>query len=254
MHRKGKEQNYKNFTSEFRNAFVVRNKCEQLKLEKQHKSIDRLRAHESLDLMNKKKEILSLQMSILSSKPQEECQDLSGETELSQPLASVNGSRGKAKFRPRASSISTSSFHSIFGCGGAGKDNKMTSNTFSLSASMGRINQFKKLSRSISLSGKLEYCTQKKITTPQTHVINESSSVDRDDSENRQNIWKLLPPIQLTPLHKQKSKSLKALSGKEDVAGNKLSVSKGSKASSWNDLQECRYLRRRSQPSDTCLE
>ena len=237
------------FSSEFRNAFVVRNKCEQLKLEKQHKSLDRLRAHESLDLTNKKREILSLQMSILSSKPDENTQDLSIKPETSQPLADINGTR--KKFRSRALSTSASNINSFLG-GGSGKDSRITPS--SVNANIGKIYQFKKMSRSFSVSGNLDCFTRRKYTAAlQTDKNNneESLSVDNDESSSGQAIWKLLPPIQLTPLHKQKSKSLKEISSHLETPRRKMSNENTS--CSWNDLQDCRYLRR-TWKHDSCSE
>ena len=253
MQRK-KEERYKNFSSEFRKAFAVKNKCEQLKLERQHKSLERLRAHENLDLLNKRREILSLQLSILSSKIDENTQGQEGEH--LPPVTNINGTRNR-KFRSRAVSISGSSINSIFKS--SGKDNSRSLSSSLNSDSLGEVNQFKKMSRSITISGDLDCFKGRKFDAPQTDYNNNvepetelGSSVD--DSSSGQVIWKLLPPIQLTPLHKQKSKSLiREVSSKLVEPTRRLSVSRKGTSCSWKDLQDCRYLRRRWK-DDSCFE
>jgi hypothetical protein len=230
-------------SSEFRNAFVVKNKCEQLKLEKQHKSLDRLRDHESLDLMNKKREILGLQMSILSSKTGDNPQESCNTREPVLPVTDI-GTR-KMKFRSRALSTSASSINSFLG-GNCHRDNR--TGPSSVNCNIGKIHRFKKMSRSVSISGNIDLIMRQKCTALQTDNNNEatetSSCSANGDESSSQAIWKLLPPIQLTPLYKQKSKSLKEISSRCQVASRKSSVPQKNTSRSWNDLQDCRYLRR----------
>ena len=253
MNRKN-EIGRQNISSEFRNAFVVRNKCEQLKLEKQHKSLDRLREHENLNLTNKRKEILSLQMSILSCKPDDNSQELCSTQES---IASVTdtGTR-KMKFRSRV--MSTSSINLFLG--GSAKDQQIGPN--SVNFDKWKMHPFKKMSRSVSVSGNLGFATRKKCTALQSDnndnvkgTITASCASIVDESISGQALRKLLPPIQLTPVHKQKSKSVKELSSRHlEVSSRKLSMAPDEISRSWNDLQQCRYLRRTSKQHDTCLE
>lgn len=240
MHRK-KEERHKNFSSEFRNAFAVKNKCEQLKLEKQHKSLERLRAHENLKLLNKRKEILNLQSSILSSKTDDDTQGQEGGH--SPPVTNINGTR-KAKFRSRAVSISAPSINSVLKNGAGKDDNRFFSESLNLD-SLRKINHFKKMSRSKSISGGLDCFKQREfgdIGVPQSdHNNNEEPDSPGDDSSSRQAIWKLLPPIQLTPLYKQESKSVREISSNLLQQTRRFPVPR--KSVSWNDLQDCRYLR-----------
>lgn len=251
MQRK-KEERHKNFSSEFRNAFAVKNKCEQLKLEKQHKSLERLRAHENLDLLNKRREVLSLQLSILSSKSDENTQGQEGEH--SPPVTNINGTR-KKKFRSRAVSLSGSSVNSILKSGGK-DDNRFLSRSLN-SDSLGKVN-FKKMSRSMSISTGLDCFKGQKFGAPQTDYNNNEEPEAEpgspvDDSSSGPSIWKLLPPIQLTPLHKQKSKSMREVSSKLAEPIRRLSVPRKSASCSWKDLQDCRYIRRRWK-DNSCLE
>ena len=238
MYRKNEERCH-NITSEFKNAFIVRNKCEQLKLEQQRKSLDRLRAHENLDLMNKRREILSLQMAIFATKPDENDQELNVNREFLQPEADVIGTR-KMKFRSRALSVSSSTFNTIL----SSRDKNDRIRRPSLIPSAEKTNQFKKLSRSVSISGRLN-CSMRRNGHDVTGSCNKNDSLSAggdDRAPSGQAFWKLLPPIQLAPLHKQPSRSLKDLSSKThlDVPTRKLPMS-----SSWSDLQDCRYLRPR---------
>ena len=255
MNRKN-EVRRQNISSEFRNAFVVRNKCEQLKLEQQHKSLDRLREHENLNFTNKRKEILSLQMSILFSKPDDNSQEFCS-TQESLPSVTATGTR-KIKYRSRVLSTCASSINLLLG--GSAKDQQIGSN--SVNFDKRKMHPFKKMSRSVSVSGSLGFATRKKSAALQNYnndnikgSITVSCAAIVDESSSGQTLRKLLPPIQLTPVHKQKSKSLKELSSQHlEMSSRKLSIAQEEISRSWNDLQECRYLRRTSKQHDTCLE
>ena len=258
MNRKN-EIRRQNFSSEFRNSFVVRNKCEQLKLEKQYKSLDRLREHESLGHSNKRKEMISLQMSLLSNpKPADDnSQELCNTRESIAPMTDI-GTR-KMKFRSRALSTCTStSINSLLGGGTDGKQTGSSRLSSSMNFGERKMHPFKKFSRSVSVSGTLGFVRRKEIQSNNNSNVKgtvPSAAAIVDESSSGQALKKILPPIQLTPLHKQKSKSLKELSLRNlEASSRKLSVAQEKISRSWKDLQECRYLRRTSEQYDTCPE
>lgn len=241
MYRKNEERR-QSLSSEFRNAFIVKNKCEQLKLEKQHKSLDRLRAHESLDLMNKKREILSLQMSILSSKP-DDCNNelLSMKQEASQPEEDISGTR-KMKLRSSALSISASRISTNLSS--TAKERQIC--TSSLNSNAERLSQYKRWAHSSSVSENLDIISRSRrnlATQRCKQDENTNESVEEEKSSSGQAVWNLLPPIQLAPLHKQKLKSFKDISSKAPLNVPKRKLSMSPTRISWNELQDCRYLR-----------
>ena len=240
LHCKNKERRNHNFSSEFRNGFFVRNKCEQLKLEKQHKSLERLRANESLNLTNRKKEILDLQMSIMSSKLDENSLNSSStkrESSQGTPVPVITVNSRKTQSTSRHMSITNDSSLKNF-----------------LSANE---KDEKKLSRSFSAAGQLNLSLTRKHFAVQTYVNNikeRPSSRSSNESHGERRLSTLLPPIQMAPLHKQRTRSLRKVSSNSEISSRqKMSVEQKRISCSWDDLQYCRYLRHRSD-QNSCLE
>ena len=240
-------------SSEVRNASMVKNKCEELKLERKRRSLDKLRAYENLAFVNKKKELIDLQLSIQSSKT-----DVSGRQGNNPYLISsarlkkednnlLNVCSSQGMFRSRGKSWSGSDivlplFDTIDKTKLLRHASHSTSTLGSLSRSRGDCQR----------SDFRRFSTGKRLHENEaTKKTSDSIAQAGETTPCGQNVSKLFPPFYLQPLHKQKSKSLKDLSLVHLEKQRNLG---GNKEVSWYDLSNCRYLRGWKTPTSEFLQ
>ena len=98
-------------SSEAGKALLVKNKCEQLKLEKKRRSLDRLQAYETVDFMNKKRELIDPRTSIHSWKTGDRHDSISHRITSAKPESDKNvDTYPKYRFRSRSQSLSGPNF------------------------------------------------------------------------------------------------------------------------------------------------
>ena len=230
-------------SSEVRNASMVKNKCEELKLERKRRSLDKLRAYENLAFMNKKKELIDLQLSIQSSKTDESGRQGNNPYPISSArltkednnLLNVCSSQGM--FTSRRKSRSGSDIVSpLFDT--TSTETKLLCHASHSTSTPGSLSRSR---RDCRRSDFRRFSTGKRLyENKATKSASDTSAQAGETTPSEHNVSRLLPPFYLQPLHKQKSKSLKDLSRVH--LGKERNLS-GSKEVSWYDLSNCRYLR-----------
>lgn len=214
--------------SELMKASVVRNKFEQLKLEKKRQSLDKLKAYESLSFMNRKRELIDLQMSIQSSRTDDTRQGINSPQSTSEhdPNSTNEETLSKNRFRSRSKSLNGSSF---------------VPSWFKTNAKERKMSRHQSLSNSLdSYYLRRNSCARYPLYEKTKTAGIEEANVSCSAVQEEESVWKLLPPVQLLPLHKQKSKSLKEISKANLELEQKLPEAR---KVSWNGLSDCRYLR-----------
>lgn len=230
-------------SSEAGKALLVKNKCEQLKLEKKRRSLDRLQAYETVDFMNKKRELIDPRTSIHSWKTGDRHDSISHRITSAKPESDKNvDTYPKYRFRSQSQSLSGPNFVSSL----VRSEDSLNSRRLVPSHSL---NSHTRRSSSTFSQWSNGFC--KCSPGERTAEINRRKSTANFELEEKlssreQSIWKLLPPVQLIPFHKQKSRSLKELSSARSEVHCKFP---GVKNVSWHDLTNCRYLRKRQDNS-----
>lgn len=239
MNRKGERRI--SLSSEVRNASMVKNKCEELKLERKRRSLEKLRAYENLAFMNKKRELIDLQLSIQSSKTDESGRQgnnlhlISSARLTKEDNSQLDVCSSQRMFTSRTKSSSGSDIVlPLFDTSERKKSLRHTRHSTSTFDSLSPVkcSGFRRFS-----TGRRTH--ENEATKNTSHTTTAAQAGEAVPGE--QNISRLFPPFYLQPLHKQKSKSLK------DLASMNLEKERNSDATkevSWYDLSNCRYLRR----------
>lgn len=234
--RKG-EKRY-SLSSEVRNASMVKNKCEELQLEKKRRWLDKLRTYEKLDFMNKKKELLDLQLSIHSSKTDESRQGIKHQiTSVGLPAWEDTFAQ-KTPLRSRTRSLQSVS-HVVPPSIKTTNENHLQHRHARNSNSLGNLARKDYLAFSRFLPARSRMGDTTEATARNSH---DNARAEEAISCQQKSVSKLFPPFYLQPLHKQKSKSLKDVSRSHLQKEPRLQTDTKEVISCY-DLSNCRYLR-----------
>lgn len=216
------------FASEHRNAFIARNKCEQLKLSSQCERLDHLLQHQVHELANRKKDVLCLQRSLFCPTSQEEKVP---KNHAHDPIWQTDDHDERRRLRSSCFSASKTS-------------SNVLSNTYSQSSSsmeMLHPMNVKRPSR-CALSSDFDIAKQKNRTLgcSKKRGLDSIAFKTEDLYIRRSSVPKYLPPILAS---RSRRRSLNVVNDEKKDPLEECFHPPDGETCSWKDLEDCRYLR-----------